>query len=68
MLAVNVALYFEKKSDKLRLKIQVGLQEVVVGDGSPPKQHVSFDVTNLREWPVTINSVGWMIGKGRHKR
>ena len=58
VLAVIVALYLAKKSNKLRLKIQVGLREVVVGEGSPPKQHVSFDVTNLGERPVAINSVG----------
>jgi hypothetical protein len=66
--AVFVALYLAKKVEKVKLKVHVGLRVVIEGDGTPPKEHVSFDVTNLSERPVTINSVGWRIGKGKHKR
>ena len=66
--AVLVALYLARKSEGIRLKVHVGLREVVEGDGTPPKEHLSFDVTNLGGRPVTINSIGWAIGRRKNRR
>ena len=31
-------------------------------------QNLTIDITNLGDRPVTINSVGWAIGKGKNRR
>jgi len=41
---------------------------VIIGDGTPPMEHVHFNVTNLGERPVTINNIGWRVGKGKQRR
>ena len=66
--AVIVALYLARRTERVRLRIQVGLRVMIVGDGSPPEDHLSIEVTNLGERPVTINSVGWAIGKRKQRR
>lgn len=66
--AVAVALYLAKRVEKVRLKVRVGLMEVVIGDGTPFQRHLGISVTNLGERPVTINTVGWAIGKGKTRR
>jgi hypothetical protein len=66
--AVIVALYFSRKADRVRLKASAGLREIILGDGSPFQRHLVIDVTNVGERPVTINSVGWAVGKGKHRR
>ena len=66
--AVIVALYLARRSEQVRLKIHVGLRVMVIGDGSPPQEHLSIRVTNIRERPVTINTVGWAVGKGKQRR
>lgn len=66
--AVVVALFLARRTERVRLDVQVGLRVVVIGDGSPFQEHVSMIVTNLGERPVTINSVGWSIGKGKGRR
>lgn len=66
--AVIVALYLARRVEKVRLKAHVGLMEVVLGDGSPFQRHLGIGVTNLGERPVTINSVGWAIGKLKRRR
>jgi hypothetical protein len=66
--AVVVALYLAKQVEKVKLKVHVGLRELVMGDGSPFQEHLAISVTNLGERAVTINSVGWAVGKGRHRR
>lgn len=40
----------------------------MLGDGSPFQEHLDINVTNLGERPVTINSVGWAVGKRKHRR
>jgi len=49
--AVIVALYLARRAEnlreKLRLKIQVGLRDVVVGDGTPITTHLSINAINL---------------------
>ena len=66
--AVITALYLAKRVETVRLNVHVGLMEVVIGDGSPFRKHVGINVTNLGERPVTINTVGWAIGKGKERR
>ena len=66
--AVITALYLAKRVEKVRLNVQVGLMQVVIGDGSPFQEHVGINVTNLGERPVTVNTVGWAIGKGKKRR
>ena len=66
--AVITALYLAKRVESVRLNVQVGLMQVVIGDGSPFQEHVGINVTNLGERPVTVNTVGWAIGKGKKRR
>ena len=66
--AVIAALYLARRGEDVRLNIGVGLMEVVIGDGSPFQEHVGINVTNLGERPVTVNTVGWAIGKGKTRR
>jgi hypothetical protein len=66
--AVIVALRLAKQVENVKLKVHVGLRELVMGDGSPLQDHLSISVTNLGERAVTINSVGWAVGKGKHRR
>lgn len=65
--AVVAALYLSIRVEKVRLKVHVGLREVILGDGSPFQKHLGISVTNLGERPVTINSVGWAIGKRKRR-
>jgi hypothetical protein len=66
--AVSAALYLAKRVEKIQLKVNVGLRVVVIGDGSPLQRHLGISVTNLGERPVTINTVGWAVGKGKQRR
>jgi len=66
--AVIVALYFSRKADKVRLRVSAGLRVFILGDGSPSQWHLVIDVTNVGERPVTVNSVGWAVGKGKDRR
>ena len=65
---VLVALYLARRTEKVRLDVHVGLRVVVIGDGSPFQEHLSMMVTNLGERPVTVNTVGWAVGKGKQRR
>src|SRR6266853_1603802 len=66
--AVIVALQLSRRVEKVRLKVHVGLRLVILGDGSPFQRHLGMSVTNLGERPVTINSVGWAVGKWKARR
>ena len=66
--AVIVALYLARRSEKVRLQVHVGLRQVILGDGSAFQRHVAISVTNRGERPVTINSVGWAVGKRKQRR
>ncbi len=66
--ATVVALYLARRVEKLRLRIRVGLMQVVIGDGTPFQEHLGIDVTNAGERPVTINAVGWTVGKGKRRK
>ena len=66
--AVIVALYLARRVENVRLKAHVGLRVVILGDGSPFQRHLGIGVTNLGERPVTINTVGWAVGKRKQRR
>jgi hypothetical protein len=56
------------RGEDVRLNVGVGPMEVVMGDGTLFQEHVGINVTNLGERPVTVNTVGWAIGKGKKRR
>src|SRR2546427_6631611 len=66
--AVIVALRLAKQVEKVKLKVHVGLRELVMGDGSPYQEYLVISVTNWGERAVTINSAGWAVGKGQHRK
>ena len=66
--ATVVALYLARRSEKARLRIFVGVREVIRGDGTASKPYVCFNVTNLGERPVVITLIGWVIGKRKARR
>ena len=66
--AVIMALYFARSAEKVRLKIFVGIRQLIRGDGSPGEDHVCFDVTNVGERPVIITTVGWVVGKRKKRK
>ena len=66
--AVIVALHLARRAERIRLKVHVGHRVVIIGDGSPFQEHLSISVTNLGERAVTINSVGWAVGKGSQRK
>lgn len=66
--AVVVALCLSRRVEKVRLKVDAGLRVVILGDGSPLQRHLGIGVTNLGERPVTVNTVGWAVGRGKHRR
>ena len=61
--AVAVSLYLARKSEFTRLKVNVGIWELFLGDGTPAEEYLSFSVVNLGNRPVNIFSVGWSVGK-----
>jgi hypothetical protein len=66
--AVIVALYLSKRVESLRLQVRVMLMQVVMGDETPFQNHLGIDVTNAGERPVTINAIGWAVGKGKKRK
>lgn len=66
--ATVVALYLARRVEKVRLRVRVGLMQVVMGDGTPFQEHLGIDVTNAGERPVTINAIGWAVGKGKERK
>ena len=66
--AAIVALYLANRTQIIRLNVHVGLMDVVIGDGSPLQKHLGFQVTNLGEKPVIVNTAGWAIGKEKKRR
>ncbi len=66
--AVIVALYLARRSERVRANCNVGIMVTYAGDGTPAEEHLGFTVTNLGMQPLTINSIGWRIGKGKSAR
>ena len=68
LVAAGTALWLGSRAGRIKLKAYVGLRLAIVGDGSPSKEGLGIQVTNLGERPVTIVSIGWCVGKGRNRR
>lgn len=66
--ATVVALRLARQGQRIQLKVHVGIRELYVGDGTPAQDHVCIDVTNLGDRPVTVNTVGWAVGKGKRRK
>ena len=68
LVAAGVALWLARRAEKVKLKVHVGLRQLIFGDGRPIEEHLAIHVANVGERPVTIVSVGWCVGKGRNRR
>ena len=66
--AVVVSLWLAGRGERIDLLARVGLRSIFAGDGSPPVQALSFDVTNRGHRPVTVVSIGWTVGKGKNAK
>lgn len=66
--AVIVSLYLARKADRVHLQANAGIRLIFAGDGSPAEEHVGISAVNKGDRPVTINSIGWCIGKGKNAR
>ncbi len=66
LVASAIALWLARRSEKIKLKAHVGLR-LIVGNGNS-QECLNFNVTNLGERPVTINGIGWRIGKRKNRR
>jgi hypothetical protein len=66
--AVIVSLWLARHAERVDLAVNVGLRSIFAGDGSPPEQALSFDVTNRGAKPVTVVSIGWVVGTGKARR
>ena len=62
-----VSLFLARKVRKVSLKTDVGIV-MLIGNGYPKQEVLSISVTNIGECPVTVNSVGWTIGKRKNRR
>ena len=66
--AVIVSLHLARQGDRIQLRVSVGLRLIFAGDGTPPEEQIGFSVTNLGSRNLTVNSVGWRVGKGKAAR
>jgi hypothetical protein len=66
--AVILSLHLARRAERIRVRTTVGVRLVFAGDGTPAEEHVGFTIVNLGDRPVTINSVGWRVGKGKNAR
>lgn len=66
--AVLVSLHLARRSERIRLQVFAGLRLVIRGDGTPPEEHLNIGVTNLGDRSVTVNTVGWAVGKRKQRR
>lgn len=66
--AVVVSLRLAGKAERVFLKVSAGVRLLVRGDGTPPERQIEISVTNLADRPVTIDSVGWAVGKGKNRQ
>ena len=66
--AVLVSLWLARRGERVDLAVRVGLRSIFAGDGSPPAKALSFDVTNRGARPVTVVSIGWVVGKGKARK
>ena len=67
-LAVAVSLHLAKREGRAHIKASAGIRLIFPGDGTPPEEHFGVTVVSLTNRPLTINSIGWIVGKGKNKR
>jgi hypothetical protein len=65
--AVIFSFYLLRRSEKVQLSVRAGLR-VMLGDGSPQREVMMIEVTNLGDRTVTVNSVGWSYGPKKNPR
>ncbi|MDR6914468.1 hypothetical protein J2X66_001332 [Pseudomonas sp. 3296] len=66
--AVILSLHLARRAERIRVLTAVGVRLVFAGDGTPAEEHVGFTIVNLGDRSVTINSIGWRVGKGKNAR
>lgn len=66
--AVVVSLRLARKAEDVRLKVSAGVRLLFRGDGTPAEKQIEISVTNLADRPITIDSVGWAVGKGKNRQ
>lgn len=67
-LAVLVSLHLARRAERVRITATAGIRLVFAGDGSPAEEHIGITVVNQGDRPVTINSIGWCVGKRKEAR
>lgn len=67
-LVVLVSLHLARRAERVRITATAGIRLVFAGDGSPAEEHVGITVVNQGDRPVTINSIGWRVGKRKEAR
>lgn len=63
--AAAIAIWLARRSEQVKLQAYVGLR-ILFGTGVR-EDCLVFCVTNIGERPVTVNSIGWSIGKGKNR-
>lgn len=66
--AVIVALHLALRSERISLRISAYPAEIHPPSVPLVKDWGSINVTNLGDRPVTVNIVGWAVGKGKARR
>ena len=66
--AATIALWLARRAEKVKLRTWVGRR--FLAPSSPPKEFISFEVTNCGERPVTITGLVFRVGRHprRHRR
>lgn len=63
--AVAVSLRLARRSERIDLKINCGVRADIAGDGTPPRRFIGIAVVSRQDRPVSIDWVGWKVGRGR---
>lgn len=53
---------FHQPSVRLRCAIVT-----ILGNGSPPRQHVNFSIVNIGDRPIRVTNIGWKWGLLRRR-
>ncbi len=63
--AVVFSLFVLRRSEKVRLRVTVGLR-TVIGGAAPRQEIVSIHMTNLGDRAATIMNISWRVGSRNH--
>lgn len=66
--AVVVSLWLARQQGRVRLKVIAAVMFVFNRDGTKHLECIGYRVINLGDRAVTINTIGWAVGKGKAKR